>query len=558
MKISLIKDYDQSIPTDVLLVESDSDYVKACYGLAEKTLTNVASIWVRKTNHYKWLQDYVDQIRIDISFDQKTPRLILCERWNVLLPEWLDDETVTSQKLLSLNFKFKHKISFETAMLESFLGKVFHAGRFKIEDLSEIISALTIPESLNIFKTYPILLQCFKEKLNSWKSNSSEYIEKVLIGRLAEDAEVLWRELTLLSILSNYPKKLLEYVIPPDRLNPLLQIPTEALANLRLQPVALDQALSQIEWFFNDISEKIDSSGALSKLLNSVSGRLTKEFKLVTYILDCNQFETSWDDVNLIQRKFSSCLGISAVKLSGLKRYVKPQRPAIITKDESWDCAKWCNWSVNSYIPYRKWQIQNRFYDSEVESTVQRFSDWYLEEYPSIHSDSEISLVHALTHWRELIKNDVISLILLIDCLPCTYWDIFQEAMAKSGFHRHELKHAFTPLPSDTAHSKAHLLSGNWNHDFTDYELILKERSKSDWGNKEVFYLPNLKALSDLEAPDNPAVVLLNFLPPDEILHSDVELKDSTYEEEMYRLFTRVSDSAKNLFEKTVLNGILE
>jgi hypothetical protein len=69
------------------------------------------------------------------------------------------------------------------------------------------------------------------------------------------------------------------------------------------------------------------------------------------------------------------------------------------------------------------------------------------------------------------------------------------------------------------------------------------------WSGKPTFYLQNLKEFSRLETPVTPSVLMLNFLPSDEVLHSDVEAKGSMYEEELYRLFSRIADSVKHLFE---------
>ena len=37
--------------------------------------------------------------KIACRFTEKTPRLILAEKWNVTIPDWLDDETVAEQNL---------------------------------------------------------------------------------------------------------------------------------------------------------------------------------------------------------------------------------------------------------------------------------------------------------------------------------------------------------------------------------------------------------------------------------------------------------------------------
>jgi len=62
--------------------------------------------------------------------------------------------------------------------------------------------------------------------------------------------------------------------------------------------------------------------------------------------------------------------------------------------------------------------------------------------------------------------------------------------------------------------------------------------------------LPNLKSLTELELFKESSIILLNFLSSDEVLHSDVEERSSTFEEELFRLFSRLADSSKSLLDK--------
>jgi len=193
MEISLITDYDQSISQDALLVESDGDYVAACCALTDKGKETPKTIWVRKTAHYNWLQGFTNQVKIDAKYIVKTPRLILADNWGVQIPNWLDDETVTSQNLLSLKID-KNEIGradFESTLLCHCLGKSFDENNFVIANLSSILMDLNQPRSKDNLTILPILEKCLETKINTWKKNSPDKWVKELLTRLSEDAEAL-------------------------------------------------------------------------------------------------------------------------------------------------------------------------------------------------------------------------------------------------------------------------------------------------------------------------------------------------------------------------------
>ena len=550
IEVSHIRSYDMPLDEDTMLVESDADYVSACHALREKHLGGKQlKIYVRQKYHFDWLKNFMEQTAISCSVTEKTPRLILAETWNVIVPDWLDDDTVTDQSLLSLPVETEHAARFEERMLAHFLGPSFYAEQLEATNLSEIVSALNRPELDGYFNSYPALRRCLEERMKAWETRSKKTWVKKICAELFEYPERIWKELTLWLLLAGYPEKLLEYVLPVERILLVKTVPLDALNDLAIHPVSREQASTQIEIFFRETARSVKSSSEFAGLLKCTSGRLPGEFQNVLELLSHNRFDASRADIAEVQSKFRSCPGVSSGRMAALERFVKPGQPTLPTGDLSWEVDQWKKWVVEEYIPYRHWQTLNGHYDAELESAVQLFSDWYLRAYDTVHQDVEKSLAHLLSSWENRLKKDALSLILLVDSIPVTYWALLQGALTKAGFHRHELSYRFVPLPSHTENVKPALLSGSWHTNKEGYESILKARAEKDWGGKEVIYLPNLKALSSLVAPTGNCVVLLNFLASDEVLHSDVELKDTTYEEELHRLFLRLADSAKRLFE---------
>jgi len=548
--VSYIGDLPHSAPDDVLLVESDEDYVRVCMELSRQAKpAPIRKVWVRSKSHFAWLQDFTEQIEYPANFEEKTARLVLADQWNVQIPDWLDDEIVVEQRLLDLQVDVEQAARFEERILAHFLGPVFYADQLESTNLVEVVLALNRPEITNNFSKYAVLKRCLVEKIKIWERLSSKKWVRKICTELILDPEKLWKDITLWCLLARYPRKLLEYVLTPDRLLWLQEIPLEAFKDFLLHRGSVEQALTQVEMFFKEIGSSIKTRDDFHKILKCTSGRLLKEFQLITELLSSGSFDASKQDITEVQEKFRSCPGVSSGKLAALERFVKPKKPSLPEKEALWETEQWIHWGVEEYIPYRHWQTLSHHFDSEVETAVGLFSDWYLGAYVTIHKDGERSLVYLLNHWENRLKEDALSLILLVDSLPLTFWGLFQDTLSKAGFYRHELTYRFTPLPSHTDTVKPLMLSGSWEGQEKSYEDILTKRSERDWNGKKIIYLSNLKALSDLEPPKQPSIVLLNLLDIDDLLHSDVELRDTTYEEELYRFFARLADSAKRLFD---------
>ena len=551
LQVSHIGDYNQVVPDDILLVESDSDYVKICHALRRLIGTSQSTrVWVRQESHFQWLRSFIEQVGIEGRFDRKTPRLILAEKWGVSLPAWLDDELVLSQDLLGMVVSTENMISFSDVMLVFCLGESLGNQTLSTDNLSSIITAITQPKANQQFGKYPVLMRCLEEKCKVWSKNpQSHWVEDACDG-IIRGPEEFWRELTLWALLAGYPSKLLEYVISPEKVGFLQGIPLEAVQTIPLHPVAVEQAWSQIEVFFNDISPSIMDEAAFFKVMDCVSGRIPPEFYRLLALIESGQFPPSEECIDRVRRTFKACPGVSSAALYSLSRFVKPNRPTLLKDGSERGARDWITWTVNEYVPYRHWQTLNGHYDQEVEEEVRWFSDWYTNEYVTVHHDGALSLVHVLTQWQEKIQKDQLSIILIIDCLPVAYWDLLEKALTKSGFHRHNIDYRFAPLPTDTEHTKPLLLRGTWDRRNQTYDDLLKERAKADWFEKKAVYLPDLKALAEFDSLCDGTILVLNLLSADNILHSDVESAGSTYHEELHRLFSRLADSVKSLLER--------
>ncbi len=150
--ISYIGDLTYAPPPGVLLVERDEDYVNACRKLSQRGSSSAGlKVWVRSKHYFAWLRDFVKQIGCAAVFDHKTPRLVLAEKWNVRIPDWLTDTDVLEQELLNMDIEpLKEQTSFINRLLAHFLGPAFEHDLFNTNDLADVIRALVSDDARGV------------------------------------------------------------------------------------------------------------------------------------------------------------------------------------------------------------------------------------------------------------------------------------------------------------------------------------------------------------------------------------------------------------------------
>lgn len=532
-------------------VTSDKEYVNICKLLAEAEEGSPSlTVLVRQKVHYLWIEHFSNQIGRHAIFTEKTARDLLSDAWKASLPEWLDDKTILAQNLLEIKALERMSPDFVSAILVILVGKIFEVKILDPECLVEFLENLIDPGTREALIKYPVLKRCLAEKCQEWSVASvSPWIKEVL-PEMLEDSNRVWKNLSIWYLLSGYPEKLIEYAMPLSQAVTVKKVPPKVLRQLRLNRVGVQQAIDQIEFYFKEIQGSISSNQEFKDLINRVSGRLNEEFKFLVSLLESNKFTPEKEDIELIQRKFKDCPGLSSMKLTSLMNLVPVAEPPTLAPGETWDFNKWVLWAIREYLPFRQWSVNQKQGNLVVEGTVQRFTDWYITNYTSLHQNNEISLTHTLNYWKPSIDLDDLTFIVLIDCLPANYWAILEDCLRKAGFFQHQTGYRLAPLPSDTKNNKPLLISGNWETGGNDYRQLFAQRVMRDWPQKEFFYQTSLKELMEMECPTIPAVVALNFYLTDDVLHSDVGAKGSTYEEELQRLIMNLGETLKSFTER--------
>ena len=273
LEISHIAGYTGVVPDDILLIETDQDYVNACVSIRLACTTKTTMrLWVRKRSHVVWLAKYADLVSLKHRKVEKTSRVVLADRWKVRLPEWLSDDLVDRQGLLDLEVNASGLDNFQDVILRHFVGPIVTSAALDTSRIAEVLSNLIQIRVVESGRAYPVLLQCLQERLESWGRAARSDWEREICLSLGADPHRLWQDLTLRRLLGNYPRELLEFVLPPDRIAIVDRVSVDSLAGLSLHQTGVEQARDQIDAYLTNIVRTVDSGDKLSNLLNQMSG----------------------------------------------------------------------------------------------------------------------------------------------------------------------------------------------------------------------------------------------------------------------------------------------
>jgi hypothetical protein len=550
IKLAYIADFQGKIPEQTLLLEDDRGYVQACCRLRSslKDASEDVLIWVRNRHHYAWLSHFVEQIGLGQSCEREemTPCRILSESWNVIIPGWMDDNTVVAQKLLDLDVPKTHPVDFSDCLLSALVSHAFAASTLSLSDIGGLIQAWLQAEQKNVVAQYPVLSQALRAKCKLWEKAADEGWVNYACSRLQDAPEDLWVELTAWCLLGRYPTKALEFVLEPHRAAAVRSVPLEPLEDLPLHQECKAKCVEQMRVVFDDIGSSITSSPEFSTLLGCCSGRLPEELDLVRSVLTSGTFSPTEDDVKETVKRFAGCPQVTKAKLRALETVVAPPVPSEPPSEEAASPEDWINWSVEGYLWYRRWQERSSHYDEAIEKYSCQFSDWYVKNYVTVQKNPKWGLTHVLGGWASQIQDDDVALLLLVDCVPVVYWGLLDSALTGADFHRHSHARRFAPLPSHTAASKPNIIAGAWTPNTTEYPKLVEDRVAKDWPGREGLYVPSLSALADLSLPDGPTLIVLNYTFSDKALHSDPGKMASTHEDELERLFLKLAEALQD------------
>ena len=547
LKVQYIGDLDLAVPEAAVEVRNDGSYVHACHTIAMAVKVGEGpELWVRTRHHFAWLKDYLTQMRVVSEFSEKTARTMLAEEWAVTIPDWVSEEDILEHGLLALETKVGTSKTFEATLVSTVIGVDVGADLPDDREVAHLITTLSEEAYASVKKRFPILDEAIRRLAAQWHIRAGAGWLGDLCDLIPNDIETVWRLVSASSILRSYPKELLDRVLPTGQAVLARKIPNSFGEHVPLEHGAREEALTQVKLLFAEITPKVESQHEFRKVVSWVSGKTVEELRLIENILKSDRFEPTEEDIRLVQEAFGGCAEVRQSRLDVLKHVVRPPFPALLRDEEVWNAKDWRRWTVDQYAPYRDWQIRSGRYDAELEKTVCSFSNWYVANYSNVQADTDIALIHALSTLAQDVQEERLTVVLMVDCLPVTFFNVVDHALRTSGFRRHDLSYRYAALPSVTAYNKAAILTGKPGRTESSYSDLLADRSTRDWGDVAAHYIATIRELSEVDPGVGSMVVFVNHVEGDDILHSDVESKNRTYEEELARSYSQLSEA---LFE---------
>lgn len=544
--LSLIGDYAGARPEGVPLVETDSDYVVVCSQIRTEA---PAEIWIRSPVHQAWLTVFADTIGFEAIRKEKTPRVLLAEKMGCTIPEWLTDQQILAEGLLSGTGKPGKAGRFVSARLSEELSPVFEEPELVPEILPGVLAAVLDPASKERFEAKPSLMRCLEEQCDFWAATNATPWVGYACERLPRASAELHRDLTFHALLSRYPGSLQEYKLTAQTRVALKDLDPKALLAGPKHTVALSETEDLLKTEVTAVLREIKTKSDFQKLLKCFTGQVRAEFDLALAVLDDEHITLDPDLLEEIRICFEEGGAVPRAKLDALSLRIPPPLPEIRSKGfASWK--EWEQWCLREYFPYRAWQQDSGTFHPDVEKMVENFSAWVVEHYPSLHADVDISLIHVLKGLENSFRDENLSILLVVDCLSEFFRPDLQARFSEQGLYTHTLRHVCAPLPSCTEVSKPLLLSGSHEGKGSDYETLLKRCALERWPEKRIRYFGgNLGALKAWDGCDGCNVLVLNDLFLDELMHSDAEALATSYKEEANRHFVRMANAVREMMD---------
>lgn len=554
IKLNFVGDLPGQSGGDTIVVATDAEYCQASEILRGRNSNGILAIWVRQEHHFAWLKvqsELYGYIRDEsVAISRTTPRSLLAERWDLEIPSWLTDQLILGNDLLQQDLP-DGATNVECALLSPLLGQLpDKVSARALSLLAEKLGSIEIANQIAM----PLLMAAWESALNGWEALGAPAWLPGFCDRLRKNPKKLWTDLSAWRLLRRYPDSALDYALDPAAAAWVRTLPEDAASFMHLNPEGRELAMDQIAHALASETSSIATRQRFENLLAAVSGEIVEEFDALEKILEKADFKANQDDVAAVCRRFCNSAAVSEARLDRLALVVPPPTPSGCVSLDS-DAATWRRWALDEYLPYRWWQIQKQVVDPSVEESVACFSQWYCDNYASVHSDPANSSVQILGQWRDEILRDQVSLILLVDNLPWFFCGMFEKALAKAGLHRHSSGYSFAPLPSHTAVCKPQLVSGRQDATGSDYLKLLRARSEDEWQGRSVHYLMGVDQLAALPASGEPFVALLNYLAADEVLHRDAAAEGSSWTEQLTLLFGNLAKAVGDFAKQSSKSG---
>jgi len=506
------------------VVEAARDYVPAVVQIKNAVAVGTPlRVMVRDTACAVWLErfaaSYSDTV---VRYSVKTARDRLAERWQTEIPDEVTDEAILASGFLEQDIVPRAGQSYDEIVLEHYWGEFFTFVRFPLPLAGELIDSLD-PERWQANRERPLAMQALQARRAQWLARSPSRELKKLIQAIFDDPGKVKDMLGRYKLLRGYPLHVAQAGL--GDWHALLRKLDIDPSPMDLDSIDLGRAIQEIQYYLNDLTARITSLADLEAVLDEMSGWLPEELEWMVDLLRDKGAELQ-PPPQLLQQigaRFQPIREQVESQLAALEAVVPPLYPSDPAKNRTVE--DWLDWAVGEYLPYRFWLEENDRWDETIASYASSYADWFYDQYIT-------NKYQYQDRWGFDLLNRVTAslaagrkvLFLLIDNLNYKYLPRLLAQFAQRGFRlTGEVEPVWAAMPTTTEVSKWYLVAGVTdlgNIQGHGYENILDKDWKGHFGPYQVAYVPRLGDLKKRRRFDKD-LILVNFLPIDEVLHKD-------------------------------------
>lgn len=517
------------------IVAEVAEYVPAVQHIKETVRAGKdLRVLVRDLVSAVWLQRFADTYSYTVVRYQKTSaREVLSQRWHTRIPEQISDQAILDSGFLQANIVPRSDQSYEDIVLEHYWGEFFTFVAFPWSIAGDLIDSLD-PERWQANRRLPLVMQALEARRTRWLTQATRE-QRQFIQSLFQEPQTLKERVERFRLVREYPAALGQGVLG-KWFNLFRSLSLDPSA-VRLTGLPVEDTVQEIRYYLNSIASSISGLADLEAALNQMSGALREEFEWLREQIQQKPavLQPTVHFLQQVSKRFSPIHDEISVAMETLRGMIPPPYPSDPSGNQTPE--DWLNWAIGEYLDYRFWLEESDGWDNAIAGYSAQYADWFYQNYTDLKYQYQHRWVFDLLNQAGLcLQQGRKVLFILVDGLNFKYVRNLLAHFGRHGFHPDgEIEPVWAVIPTTTEVSKHCLVAGR--PDFRDvqghsYEDILEKDWRAYFQGRQILYLPKLNALKDLRQFDAD-LILLNYLPIDDVQHRDEEQIATTHAAEI-------------------------
>lgn len=525
-----------------ILITRISEYVDAYSSILEAIYNNKDLVVVVRNRscvgYLKKMSDRYGNDKIEIEIYSIKQRI--SDFLEMTIPDYITEDDLAKSKIFEKVEELKHTkgIDFSDLILNSYLGNYFTFNSFPFVKIVDLLKDLDFSQ-YNDISNNEVLIKVFRNKITQWRESCTKSFERNIIDRFVKDPIKLLEDISKYLLLKNYPRLFVLDVLGKA---------AEDIEKIGLsdEPFLLDGVdTKEIE---RNLSLYLKQKVAcdlteydIKKDIEMVSGLLKTELLYVLELMEKNREIIDFSIIQKVEKKFIIIKDSYPQFEERASRLLSPKNPSCPKSDATLE--DWVKWARDEYFPYRFWMEDNEIYNAEVEDYSIQYGDWIYQYYTSLLAGESRMLFRALPYLSDKLKNNKISIIIVIDNFNYKYVSFCKDYFSKFGFLCSLDTELITMVPTDTRTCKKAFFSGEpFDQSNKSYPKLCEELGSLL--GKKIEYWHDINML-DMLSDINDGIYMLNYLSIDRELHKSKA--DSAIP-----LNSRIKNELTALIDKTI------